>query len=98
MEIAVIGGGHGCYASAVSLTEQGHNVRLWRRNATAFGHVIDSKIITLTDSRGKRDVTISAVTDSLPLAIEEAELVVLLAFKETLPNSSTINFICKKFI
>jgi len=77
MEIAVIGGGHGCYASAVSLTEQGHNVRLWRRNATAFGHVIDSKIITLTDSRGKRDVTISAVTDSLPLAMEDAELVVL---------------------
>jgi len=77
MEIAVIGGGHGCYASAVSLTEQGHNIRLWRRNVSAIEQVIDSKTIALTDHKGTRDVVLSAVTDSIPLAMEGAKLVIL---------------------
>ena len=77
MEIAVIGGGHGCYASAVSLTEQGHDVRLWRRNSAAFRPIKHSNIITLTDHKGKRDVKISVVTDTLKLAMLDAELVVL---------------------
>ena len=33
MEIAVLGGGNGSLAAAVDLTEQGHRVRLWRRDA-----------------------------------------------------------------
>ena len=77
MEIAVIGGGHGCYASATSLTEQGHNVRLWRRNAAAFGLVKNTKKITLTDHQGERSVKIAAVTDNLATAMQNAELVVL---------------------
>ena len=32
MEIAVLGGGNGSLAAAVDLTEQGHDVRLWRRD------------------------------------------------------------------
>lgn len=77
MEIAVIGGGHGCYATAVSLTEQGHNVRLWRRSFAAFGSVKNSNVITLTDYRGRRAVKISIVTDSIEHAMTGANLIVL---------------------
>ena len=65
MEIAVIGGGHGCYAAAVHLSEAGNNVRLWRRDADAFGPVLDTKIITLTDHQGTRDVSIALPTADL---------------------------------
>jgi opine dehydrogenase len=77
LDIAVIGGGHGCYAAAVSLTEQGHSVRLWRRDAAAFGSVRDSKTIKVTDHKGTRDVAIAVVTDDLAAAMKDAELVVL---------------------
>lgn len=77
MEIAVIGGGHGCYASAVSLTEQGHRVRLWRRDAAAFGAVLKSRIITVTDHNGTRGVEIALVTDDLAIAMHHADLIVL---------------------
>ena len=77
MEIAIIGGGHGCYASAVSLTEQGHNVRLWRRNFAAFGYVQNSNIITLTDHKSERKIKIPIITDNLEIAMRGAELVVL---------------------
>ena len=36
MKIAVLGGGHGCYAAAADLSEAGHEVRLWRRDAAAL--------------------------------------------------------------
>ena len=36
MEVAVLGGGHGCYAAAADASEAGHNVRFWRRDAAAF--------------------------------------------------------------
>ena len=29
MEIAVLGGGHGCYAAAADLSEKGHHTRFW---------------------------------------------------------------------
>ncbi|MGY9004190.1 MAG: NAD/NADP octopine/nopaline dehydrogenase family protein [Rhodospirillales bacterium] len=77
MEIAVIGGGHGCYASAVSLTEQGHTVRLWRRNAAAFGTVQNTKTIMVTDHRGTRKVEIAVVTGDLGTAMQGAILIIL---------------------
>ena len=77
MEIAVIGGGHGCYAAAVDLTEKGHNVRLWRRDATAFGPVMDTGIINVTDAKGTRPVKIDKPTADLAQAMRGAELIVL---------------------
>ena len=35
MEIAVLGGGNGSMATAVDLSQNGHNIRLWRRNTDA---------------------------------------------------------------
>lgn len=72
MEIAVIGGGHGCYAAAAHLTEAGHRVRFWRRDAARL-----SPAITLTDWQGSRDVEIAAVTGDVGEAMDGAALVVI---------------------
>ena len=77
MDIAVIGGGHGCYAAAVDLTEKGHNVRLWRRDAAAFGPVLETGIVNVTDAKGTRAVKIACPTADLAEAMAGADLVVL---------------------
>ncbi len=41
MEVAVLGGGHACYAAAADASETGHNVRFWRRDAAAFRDVAE---------------------------------------------------------
>ena len=41
MKIAILGGGHGCYAAAADLSEQGHEVRLWRRDVAALKPVAE---------------------------------------------------------
>ena len=77
MEIAVIGGGHGCYAAAAHLTEQGHGVRLWRRDGAALAPVRETGAITLIDHEGTRDVSLALATDDLGEAMAGAELVVI---------------------
>jgi opine dehydrogenase len=77
MEVAVLGGGHGCYAAAAELSELGHNVRFWRRDASAFGPVLESGCITLRDYKGTRDVRIARPTTSLAEAIKSAEAIVI---------------------
>jgi len=72
MEIAVIGGGHGCYAAAAHLTEAGHRVRFWRRDAAAL-----APTITLTDWQGSRDIKIALATADVGEAMAGAELVVV---------------------
>jgi len=72
MEIAVIGGGHGCYAAAAHLTEAGRRVRLWRRDAAQL-----TAAITLTDWQGSRDVKIALSTGEVGEAMDGAELVVI---------------------
>ncbi|MEE2761693.1 MAG: NAD/NADP octopine/nopaline dehydrogenase family protein [Pseudomonadota bacterium] len=72
MEIAVIGGGHGCYAAAAHLTEVGHNVRHWRRDVGAL-----TPSITLTDWQGTREVAIARPTENISEAMADAELVVI---------------------
>ncbi len=56
MQIAILGGGHGCYAAAADLSEAGHEVRLWRRDAAALAPVIDAGSIALKDAAGSRDI------------------------------------------
>ena len=77
MDIAVLGGGHGCYAAAAELSEKGHRVRFWRRDAEALGPVIDSGSITVKDFRGEREVAIAQPTTSLEEAVEGAQLIVI---------------------
>ena len=54
MEIAVLGGGNGSYAAAAHLSEQGHSVRMWRRNHSRFSKVLSSREIALEDWGGER--------------------------------------------
>ena len=77
MRIAVLGGGHGAYAAAADLNEQGHAVRLWRRDANAFAPVLASSSITLTDERGTRSVRIASLFTSAADAVRGAELVLM---------------------
>jgi opine dehydrogenase len=77
MRIAVLGGGHGCYAAAADLSEQGHEVRLWRRDAASLPPVVQSGSITLKDAAGRREVPLALATADIGAALGGAELVVV---------------------
>jgi opine dehydrogenase len=69
MRIAVLGGGNGACAAAADLTENGHDVRWWRRSASAL-----RPRLTLKDADGEREVTIRTCPD-IAAAVRGAELV-----------------------
>lgn len=77
MRIAVLGGGHGCYAAAADLSEQGHEVRLWRRDAAALAPVIEARRITLRDHRGRREVPLALATADIGASVRGAELILV---------------------
>lgn len=76
MEIAVLGGGNGSLAAAVDLTEQGHRVRLWRRDPEAIAQMQASGALILKDHAGSRSVALASITADLAEAIEGAALIV----------------------
>ncbi len=69
MRIAVLGGGNGACAAAADLTEKGHEVRWWRRDAAAL-----RSRITLKDADGERSIALNACPD-IGAAVAGAELV-----------------------
>lgn len=77
MRIAVLGGGHGCYAAAAELSEKGHEVWFWRRDEEAFRPVLESGSIEVKDQRGTRNVPIAHPTTILAHAVDAAELIVI---------------------
>ena len=77
MEIAVLGGGHGCYAAAADLADNGHRVRFWRRDAEAFAPVLDTATIALKDPEGDREATLALATTDAGEAITGADLIVM---------------------
>lgn len=77
MKIAVLGGGHGCYAAAADLSLNGHEVRLWRRDAAALSAVVQAGSIRLKDADGARDVPVALATADIGQALRDAELIVL---------------------
>jgi opine dehydrogenase len=77
MNIAILGGGHGCYAAAADLAEAGHEVRLWRRDAAALKPVVDTGTIVLKDADGAREVRIARATADIAQALDGAQLVVI---------------------
>lgn len=77
MKIAILGGGHGCYAAAADLSEQGHEVRLWRRDAAALAAVSEAGAIRVKDAGGTRDVALALATGDIGAALDGAELIVL---------------------
>ena len=77
MKIAILGGGHGAYAAAADLSEAGHEVRLWRRNAAALQALLQAGSITLKDANGRREVPLALATASMAEALRDAELIVI---------------------
>lgn len=77
MEIAVLGGGNGSSAAAVDLTDQGHAVRYWRRDAQAQNTLIHwDNTLTLKDFNGERPVRVPVVTTDIAEAVRGAALIV----------------------
>ncbi len=77
MRIAVLGGGNGSYAAAADLSEQGHEVRFWRRDAGAFRATLDAQSIDLKDFKGQRRVRLALATIDLAEAVTDAALIVI---------------------
>lgn len=72
MQIAVLGGGNGACAAAADLSEKGHEVRWWRRNAGALP--VES-VLGLKDANGERTVRIARLCRDMGDAVRGAELV-----------------------
>jgi opine dehydrogenase len=70
MRIAVLGGGNGAFAAAADLSEKGHEVRHWRRDAAAL-----RERIRLEDATGAREVRIARPCADVGEAVRGAELV-----------------------
>ena len=70
MRIAVLGGGNGAFAAVADLAEQGHQVRHWRRDATAL-----RTRINLEDAGGTREIRIERACADIGDAVRGAELV-----------------------
>ncbi len=77
MRIAILGGGHGSYAAAADLTEAGHEVCFWRRDAGALAALQEAGSIRLKDADGARDVPIALATADIGAALKGAELIVV---------------------
>jgi opine dehydrogenase len=77
MRVAVLGGGHGCYAAAAELSATGHEVWFWRRDAGALDAVRERGGIWVRDHRGGMLVPVAHPTGSLEEAISSAQGVVI---------------------
>ena len=77
VKIAILGGGHGCFAAAADLAERGHEVRLWRRDAQAPQPLLARPAIRLKDVDGSREVPIALATADVGAAVAGAELLLI---------------------
>ena len=76
MKIAVLGGGNGSFAAAGDFALQGHEVRLWRRDAAAVAeHRSAGSRVILKDSNGRHEVRLTLVNTDIAEAVRGAELI-----------------------
>jgi len=76
VKIAVLGGGNGSFAAAGDFALQGHDVRLWRRDAELVAaHCAAGSRITVKDVNGRHDVQLALVTTDIGAAVASAELI-----------------------
>jgi opine dehydrogenase len=72
----VLGGGNGCFAAAGDLALQGHQIRLWRRDAEMVAqHKAAGSTITVKDVNGSHEVALDLVTTDITNAVRDAELI-----------------------
>jgi len=76
VKVAVLGGGNGSFAAAGDFALQGHEVRLWRRDATQIAaQRAEGSRILVKDVSGQHDVRLALVTTEIADAVRDAELI-----------------------
>jgi len=76
MKIAVLGGGNGSFAAAGDFALQGHEVRLWRRDARAVAaHKAAGGAILVKDFAGRHEAKPALITADIGEAVRGAELI-----------------------
>jgi opine dehydrogenase len=76
LKIAVLGGGNGSFAAAGDFAMHGHDIRLWRRDATKVAeHRAAGSRIVVKDSNGRHEAKLGLVTTEIAEAVESAELI-----------------------
>jgi opine dehydrogenase len=76
VKIAVLGGGNGSFAAAGDFALQGHEVRLWRRDAAGVAeHRAAHSRIVVKDSNGRHDAQLALVTTDIADAVRDVELI-----------------------
>ena len=76
MRIAVLGGGNGSFAAAGDMALNGHDVRLWRRDAAAVAaHNAAGGTIVVKDFRGRHEAKPALITADIGEAARGAELI-----------------------
>ena len=76
MKVAILGGGHGCYAAAADFSYRGHQVSLWRRNAGALPQD-GGTTIRMKDFSGEREVAIELMSGDIGAVVKGAELIIV---------------------
>lgn len=77
MKVAILGGGNGSYAAAADLADQGHQVRLWRRDSQDVRALQENQhCLSLKDFKGERKVSLALVTSDILEAIDDTPLIV----------------------
>jgi opine dehydrogenase len=77
VNIAVLGGGNGGYATAADLALAGHKVRLWRRSEADLAPVRRAGLITLLAEGRQGEAQLDAATTDLGDAVRGAEIVIV---------------------
>jgi len=76
LKVAVLGGGNGSFAAAGDFGLQGHEVRLWRRDASQVAqHRAAGSRILVKDAQGRHDVQLALVTSDIGEAVRGAALI-----------------------
>jgi opine dehydrogenase len=77
VNVTILGGGNGAYATAADLALAGHRVRLWRRSAAELAAVQKTGTITLAAGDRQGEARLDRVTGDPGEALEGAEVVVV---------------------
>jgi len=77
MNLCVVGGSNGGYATAADLALAGHRVRLWRRAAAELAPVLKAGAITLAAEQRQGAARLDLATTDLGEALAGAEVVIV---------------------
>jgi opine dehydrogenase len=76
MNVAVLGGSNGAYATAADLALAGHRVRLWRRSAADLESLGAPPTLTVEGEQRSGKATLEAATADIAAAVEDAEMII----------------------